>query len=430
MMGIQTKLTGPVLIAFLFFTSMLHLYWGPKQYEAAKVDISKQLQSELASLDHSLIRYLLENNYAALYAALKELDSAHQGKWKHLTLFDDNQKKIYPLFPEKQKNNFTDYYINHTHPIILEGEQLGIIHLHVDLSNEYIEAQNRIYEIERYLISTGLVLIIFIIFWQYLIIIKPVKYLQRAVEFMKNGNFSIPIREISHDEIGQLTLEFDQMRQTITDSQQQLKQANDETRKAFEEIANKNIELHNEIGERIKIQDQLNRIATHDELTTLPNLYLLKQVAIKALSEASNLKHNVGILFIDLNALMTINEKYSHESGDVVLVEISIRISEEIRNKDIVGRVGGDEFVVILPECNSLSDLQDMARKIINQIKRPIESIQISEPVTACIGMTLFPHNGQDFDTLLHKAEAAMYQAKKQGKNKFHHYIENNSNMN
>jgi diguanylate cyclase (GGDEF)-like protein len=418
-MGIQTKLTAPVLIAFVFFTSVIHFYWGPTQYAEAKATISKRLHRELSTLDISLTEYLLENNYAALYAALQERDKASKGKWRHLTLYDDNQKRIYPLFLDESEIEHADEYIPYTHPILLEGNQLGVIQLYVDWSDEYETAQHRIYELELYFLSTVLVFIFFSIAWQYLIIIKPIKYLQRAVNFMMNGDFFAPLPVISHDEIGQLTQGFDRMRQTITDSQQQLKQANEEIQKAFEEVASMNNELHNEIGERKKIQDRLNRIATHDELTTLPNRYLLKQEAIKALSAASRFKHNVGIMFIDLDEFKAVNDNHSHEIGDVVLVEISLRISDEVRNIDTVGRVGGDEFVIILPDCNSPSNLKDIARRIIDKIKLPVECIKISEIVSASIGISVFPDNGNDFDTLLSKADSAMYQAKKLGKNQF-----------
>jgi diguanylate cyclase (GGDEF)-like protein len=424
-MGIQTKLTGPVLIGFLFFALLIHFYWAPSLYTAAKVEIIKQLHGELTALDDSLIRYLLENNYAPLYAALKQREIAHQGKWRHLTLFDDNQTRIYPLFPDKDKDKNVEHYFSHTHPILLEGEQLGVIKLDVDWREEFEQAQNRIYNLEGHLLSTVIVLVFFTVTWQYLIIIKPIRYLQRAVSFMTKGIFSVPLPEVSHDEIGQLTLGFDQMRQTITTTQQQLKQANDETQKAFAELADKNIELHNEIGERIKIQQRLNLMATHDELTTLPNRYLLKQEAIKVLSAATRYKHNVGIMFIDLDGFKMINDNHSHKTGDCILVEISLRISAEIRNIDTVGRVGGDEFVVILPDCHSLSNLKDIASRIVDKIKQPFESIEITETVSASIGIAVFPDNGQDFDVLLNKADAAMYQAKKLGKNQFHNYIEN-----
>ncbi len=424
MTGLQTKLTIPVFIAFLFFALVIHFYWGPKQYKTAKEEISMQLQRELSTLDHSLIRYLLENNYAALFATLKEQDRASKGKWRHLTLFDDSQKRIYPLFPDENNNKHVIYYIPFTHPILFEGEQLGLIQLHIDWGEEHAKARHRIYELEGYLLGTASVFICLMIAWQYLIILKPIKYLQSAVNFMTNGNFFAPLPEVSHDEIGQLTLGFDHMRQTITESQQQLKQANEEIQLAFKEVSEMNIKLHNEIGERLKIQDQLNRMATHDELTTLPNRYLLKQEAIKALSAATRFKHNVGIMFIDLDEFKAVNDHHSHEIGDCVLVEISLRISDEVRNIDIVGRVGGDEFVVILPDCKSPSNLENIAQRIIDKINLSLVSINISQTVGASIGIALFPDNGHNFDSLLHKADKAMYQAKQQGKNQFCYFTE------
>lgn len=423
-MGIQSKLTIPVIVAYLFFAAILHLYWAPGQLDIAKADYLKQMGREFSALDSSLIRNLLENDYSALYSTLKDLEEFNAGEWKHLSLYNDKGKLIYPLFPKKINSDDPDHHIPYRHDIIFVGEMLGYIELHLDLLKQIERIHQRILILETYFVIIGFVLMLFIIFWQHRIILNPIMNLQKAVNKMINGDFNYQASKIADDEIGQLTHSFLDMREKILTSQNELKQAHIEVQKAFDELAKKNVELHQEVGERRRTQDELNRIASHDELTMLPNRYLLKKLAFKAIAAAKRYNTQVGIMFIDLDEFKSVNDHHSHAAGDLVLVEMSLRISDEIREIDSLGRIGGDEFVVILPNCQSISNLGHIASRITEKIKKPVKSMELDEILGASIGIAVYPSDGEDFDTLLNKADEAMYLAKNAGKNQHRFFSE------
>ena len=165
---------------------------------------------------------------------------------------------------------------------------------------------------------------------------------------------------------------------------------------------------------------QLEALATHDTLTGLPTRLLATDRLQMAISNADRAGHRAGLLFIDLDGFKAVNDAYGHEMGDLVLQEISQRLKGALRTGDTVARVGGDEFLVILHCLTDDADAAfEVARALIVEMSRQIELAGRCVTAVASIGIALFPEHGRDIPTLRRLADAAMYRAKRSGKNQY-----------
>lgn len=169
-------------------------------------------------------------------------------------------------------------------------------------------------------------------------------------------------------------------------------------------------------------QQELQRIAQHDALTGLPNRMLLADRMQQALAQARREKHLLGVCYLDLDGFKIINDSLGHEAGDQVLIEVAKRIGDNIRGGDTVARLGGDEFVVLLYGLDEMEDYTSMLDRLLLAIARPISLNQKEICVGASIGVSIFPSNSEDPDTLLRQADQAMYVAKQSGRNRYQLY--------
>jgi len=180
-----------------------------------------------------------------------------------------------------------------------------------------------------------------------------------------------------------------------------------------------------DITERKLIEQELNHMATHDVLTGLPNRLMFSQLLNHAILSAQRNRKQLAVLFIDLDRFKTINDSLGHEAGDVMLQEIAGRFRHLLRAADIVGRLGGDEFIIMIEDVNELSQVATLAQKILTTTIKPVDIMGEECRVTASIGISIYPSDGQDEQSLMKNADIAMYFAKEEGKNNYKFYSEN-----
>ncbi|QDF98923.1 bifunctional diguanylate cyclase/phosphodiesterase [Azoarcus sp. DD4] len=170
--------------------------------------------------------------------------------------------------------------------------------------------------------------------------------------------------------------------------------------------------------EREAARARIRQLAFYDGLTGLPNRSLLQVQADQAIARANHAHEGLAVLFIDLDRFKQVNDSLGHPAGDELLRTVTARLQAEVRESDIVGRLSGDEFVVVLTQCDA-TRATDMVEQLQTALSAPCRLGEISLTPSASVGIALFPENGRDMDTLLHRADLAMYQAKSSGRGRF-----------
>ncbi len=174
-----------------------------------------------------------------------------------------------------------------------------------------------------------------------------------------------------------------------------------------------------DISDRKRAEEQIEFHAYHDVLTNLPNRKLFTDRLMQNVTRARRSGRSVGVMFVDLDHFKNINDTLGHEAGDELLLEMSRRLRDCVREDDTVARLGGDEFTIILAELRHPEDAAGVAEKIIRAVRKPMSISGTAIEVSASIGIALFPEDGGDPETLLRNADSAMYRAKESGRNTY-----------
>jgi diguanylate cyclase (GGDEF)-like protein/PAS domain S-box-containing protein len=172
-----------------------------------------------------------------------------------------------------------------------------------------------------------------------------------------------------------------------------------------------------DVTERKKIEENLRHLSYHDMLSGLPNRILFSDRLKQAIAAAKRDKiHILSLMFMDLDNFKKINDNFGHAAGDLVLKEVASRIQDCLRESDTAARMGGDEFVVLLPAIESPDDAMIVAEKIRHALYHPIDLGNHGLTVTTSIGIVVYPEHGSEEEALLKNADAAMYHAKESGR--------------
>ncbi len=152
--------------------------------------------------------------------------------------------------------------------------------------------------------------------------------------------------------------------------------------------------------------------ATHDSLTGLPNRALFLDRLKQATSAGKRENLSIGVLILDIDRFKEVNDTLGHHNGDILLKQVGLRLTGAIRESDTLSRIGGDEFGIILPKLSGKRDAENVARKIIRSLASPFNLDKLSLEIQVSIGLASFPEHGRDADTLIQKADVAMYTSK------------------
>jgi len=172
-----------------------------------------------------------------------------------------------------------------------------------------------------------------------------------------------------------------------------------------------------DIAERRQMLDYVTHLATHDPLTGLLGRALLRDKTMEAVERARRYGTKVALFMVDLDQFKRINDSLGHAAGDQVLVEAANRLSRSVRSTDVVARVGGDEFVVVMTDITSVEDVEQCAAKLVSKMSPEISVDEYLVNVTASVGVCIYPDFAADAKHLLKRADAAMYAAKENGRN-------------
>ena len=182
------------------------------------------------------------------------------------------------------------------------------------------------------------------------------------------------------------------------------------------------IRVIEDISARKEAEEKLLRLAHFDTLTDLPNRATFHDRLNQALVQARRRDENVGIMYLDLDHFKRVNDTLGHAVGDLLLKQVAQRLGEAVRAGDTVGRLSGDEFGIILAGLRDSDDASVVARKIVETFAIPFKLENNERFITASIGISIYPADGDEKEELMKAADAAMYRAKEKGRNNFHFY--------
>ena len=232
-----------------------------------------------------------------------------------------------------------------------------------------------------------------------ILLIRPIQQLSHAASEMGRGQMLVPINVNSNDEIGELATTFREMGKNLS-----------------------------------HFHEQVRYVAYHDSLTGLPNRKMFKDYLTRVAAEAQRNMQTLAILFLDLDNFKRINDTMGHQAGDKLLKSFADRLSSCLRETDmlahpvdehaseLVARLAGDEFIILLPDTTGPGDAQKVAIRIIDSLIEPFIVNQQELHISTSIGIALFPTDGADGNELLKNADIAMYSAKKLGRNNYQYY--------
>ncbi|MEO8342559.1 MAG: EAL domain-containing protein [Gallionella sp.] len=174
-----------------------------------------------------------------------------------------------------------------------------------------------------------------------------------------------------------------------------------------------------DINARKAAEERMIFLAHHDILTQLPNRILFLDRLQQAITYAERQHTKVALLFLDLDRFKNVNDMHGHHMGDLMLQEVARRICQDLRSSDTVSRQGGDEFIIMLPNLDKPSDIVQVIDKLIESIARPYSLANHTLHMTTSVGVSVYPQDGIDRDTLIKNADTAMYQSKEAGRNDY-----------
>lgn len=180
--------------------------------------------------------------------------------------------------------------------------------------------------------------------------------------------------------------------------------------------------LFNDITELKNQEERIRQLAYYDALTNLPNRRLLDDRIRMAIAHAHRQDRRMALLFIDLDRFKRINDSLGHEVGDQLLIHIARQLHTVIRDGDTLARMGGDEFIAVLNDISDHAQTAQVARRMLELLQQPVQVDGHELVTTVSIGISIYPEDGTDADTLLRNADAAMYRAKGSGRNSYQLY--------
>ncbi|TCO74423.1 EAL domain-containing protein [Marinisporobacter balticus] len=225
-------------------------------------------------------------------------------------------------------------------------------------------------------------------------ILSKIATINYGLKMIEKGNYDYNIEIDANDELGDITNNVNKMKEIIKKREEELMQQ----------------------------QNQIHYLAYYDKLTGLPNRTLFEEKLARALEEAEQQKQKVALLYFDLDNFKNVNDTIGHMFGDLLLKNVG-RLLEKYLGEDATAtRMGGDEFVAILPKANDVQDIIDTVKHVIKAFQNPWIIDDREFYVTTSIGITLYPDDGINTNILLKNADTAMYVAKSCGKNMYHFY--------
>jgi diguanylate cyclase (GGDEF)-like protein len=341
----------------------------------------------------------LENDPSIEYAAVILPDK------QILASYQKDSELVPPAFNLEHAFMIGSNYLDARHPIKVQDGVIGFVFIRSNL--EKLKKQRADYGlILVYILLAGTFLAYALSIYSQRIITMPIKSMVEHIErIYTSKNYQKHMDVDREDELGRLVAGFNHMLTAV--------------QKREDELQNHGDHLQALVDMRT---EQLHHKAYYDSLTGLPNRYLLFDRLQHAIKTAPRERRNIGLLFLDLDRFKIINDNLGHGVGDQLLKAVAQRLSDIGRDGDTIARLGGDEFVFLLEHVTQPERIAGVAQRIIHQLSHPFQLEEHIVHVTTSIGISIFPEDGDDEETLLKNADISMYHAKEKGPSQYCFY--------
>lgn len=303
--------------------------------------------------------------------------------------------------------------------IRLKNERIGSIFIRSDLAGLRSQLIRHI-AIVMIVMFIALIVAIFMATKMGVMITGPIHSLTTtARKIGREQNYKLRVEKTSNDELGEFVEHFNHMLKEIESRDNELDRHRESLEDQVEErtvaLTLVNAELARARDEAEEAAKRMSYQAYHDTLTDLPNRAMLSEQLSYAVDVAAVKKQKIALIFLDLDRFKIINDSLGHGVGDELLVEVATRLQQCVRHGDTVARLGGDEFVILLPYLLDADDIRHIADKVLNVIKKPVHVDEHELYVSTSMGISIYPEDGNDAETLMKNADASMYRAKEHG---------------
>ncbi len=330
--------------------------------------------------------------------------------------------------PDFETDNilFRDDYVELFSNIVHENETIGVAYIRSDLLAVH-ERLVWFLGIVCIVLLTSLSITLMLSAQMQRIITDPLLRLSAiARQISLEKNYSLRVAGEGKDELGNLIVDFNKMLDEIQLRDNKLKnhriRLEERVTQRTKELEESNNQLTQSKKQAEIVAKRMEYHAHHDDLTGLPNRTLLNDRINTELAHARRQKTMMALLFLDLDRFKVINDSLGHAIGDQLLRVISRRLRNCVREEDTVARLGGDEFMILLPRITSSSDAGRIGRKIIDALVEPVSCNGHELHITTSIGISIYPFDSTDTETLIKNADISMYRAKELGRNKVVYY--------
>ncbi len=399
---IRHKIMAIVIVSTCIAMALATVTFTIQYTETIHNDLEKRIDIQSKALAQNIAAAVVFGDTASG----KEVLSAFAVDQTVLAAMVRNERELFVEYYSDGLNRETDFSDKDIHftttPIEVDGEKVGDITVLVS----YSSLNSRVYRIVAFSIATFFIAITIALIISYRLqrtISEPILELRDFAESVaSNSDYKSRIKLSSDDEIGDLAEAFDHMLDQIEHRDNHLEK----------QVRQRTAELE-------KLADEFRHRAFHDSLTGLPNRALLNERFGSIISHAKRTKTLIGTLLLDLDNFKTINDTLGHDFGDELLKLIAHRIQTVVRGEDIISRIGGDEFVVMVQDIDSAADLEVIAQNILAELRKDIVLFDQRIKSSVSIGGALYPDDGTDLLTLKRNSDLAMYSAKESGKNQY-----------
>lgn len=416
---LKQKLLALLMIISCTVLSLATLGFAINDWSSSKADLYDRMRSQGSLIGSNSLAALAFGDVVAAQKTLSTLSSEediiaavlYDQSNQHFADYQRRPTQL-PAQPPSAPYGIQEDALYIVQPVQLDNDIIG----HVLILSEQRKWQEQ--QIQRLAVVFGLFMLSMLVAVLLSDVVQRVvtgpilKLANTARKITETRNYELRAEKLSEDEIGNLADDFNEMLNQIQlrDEELQAAQAHLE-----EKVHERTLELE-ELAAQLKFQ------AFHDTLTGLANRSTLDHNLQSAILYAQRHQTRFAVMFLDLDRFKGINDTLGHSVGDKLLVEMSRRLRECLRQSDTLARLGGDEFAVLVMD-SSENGAAEVASKLIHAISQPVNIDGYNLQVTTSIGISLYPHDGTNASALLKNADTAMYASKEKGRNQFSFYV-------